>query len=96
MPFNQIKQNMIQLSDNPKIQGAGATFTTTSGMLTVLEIIPGALGVVATMMGMILTWVMISKVRLDKKKRKLEIRLMEKEHVCEKCKENRRHHSESE
>lgn len=90
----ELKQNMVQLIDNPKVQAAGATFTTTSGMLTVLNYIPNVLGILATTAGLILTWVMIRKGRLDAKKIKLEIKLMEKEHVCETCLENRRHHEE--
>ena len=86
----ELRQTMVQVAQNPNAQAAGATFTTTSGMLTYLGWLPPVLGVLATVMGMILTWFMISKVRLDKKKSKLEIKIMKKELVCDDCIENRR------
>ena len=85
-----IKENLSQLSDNPKIQAAGATFTTASGLGTVLNYLPDFLGIVATMTGIMFTWVMIRKGRLDARKIKLEIKLMKQERICEKCKSNRR------
>lgn len=95
MAQSQIKHSLAQLSEHPKIQTAAATFTTASGVLTVLQIIPIILGCIATIMGMILTYYMISNVKLDRKKRKREIKIMEKEHICEACHENRRKHVES-
>ena len=85
-----MKQQLAQLSENPKVQGFWATWATTSGILTLLEYIPVVLGVPSMMMGMVLTWSMISKVGLDIKKTKMEIKLMEKEHVCKNCIDNRR------
>ena len=88
----EMKDSLVQLSNNPKVQAFGATFTTASGMGTVLNYLPDALGVVATMTGIMFTWVMIRKGRLDAKKIRLEIKLMKKEHLCEACKDNRRDH----
>jgi hypothetical protein len=87
---HKLKQSIVELSDNPKIQAAGATFATASGMGTYLDYIPDMLGIIATTTGIILTWVMIRKGRLDAKKIRMEIKLMEKEHVCGTCIENRR------
>ena len=86
----EIKESLSQLSDNPKIQAAGAAFTTASGLGTVLNYLPDFLGIVATMTGILFTWVMIRKGRLDARKIKLEIKLMKQERICEKCKSNRR------
>lgn len=88
----EMKESLVQLSNNPKIQAAGATFTTASGMGTFLNYLPDVLGVVATMTGIMFTWVMIRKGRLDAEKIRLEINLMEKERLCEACNSNRRDH----
>ena len=73
------KQNVIHLSDNPKMQGFWATWTTVFGLGTVLDYIPGVLGMAGTFMGLLLTWVMIRKGWLSSKKLKLEIVMMEEQ-----------------
>lgn len=90
----ELKQSLIQLTENPKAQGLAATFTTISGAGTMLNYLPAVLGMIATSAGIMLTWVMIRKGRLDTKKIKLEIRLMKKQYICEKCIENRRDENE--
>lgn len=76
MNQEQLKQSLVQLGNDPKIQAVGATWTTSWGVVTVLNLIPDILGVVATIMGIVFTWVMIRKGRLDAKKIKLEINMM--------------------
>lgn len=85
-----MRQEALHAMENVKLQAVMATLTTTSGMLTLLDYLPKVLGVVATFLGLVLTWVMISKVGLERKKTKIEIALMRKELECEKCKNNRR------
>ena len=60
---------------NGKAEALASTFTTAAGMATFLEYIPGVLGVVATLSGITLTWVMICKGRLEMKRIKLAIAL---------------------
>jgi hypothetical protein len=81
-----LKQSVEQLTDSQTGQGLAATFTTISGVGTVLNYLPALLGMAATMMGIMLTWVMINKGRLGAKKIKLEIALMKKQHKCSNCK----------
>jgi len=80
-----MKQELIQLAENPKIQGVVATYTTMSGVMTVLGYLPPILGSFGAFAGLVLTWVMICKgmggVKLNKleaKRKQLEIRVLEK------------------
>ena len=62
------KQEQVKmLADNPKIQAAGATFTTLSGIGTIAGYLSPILAVVATTIGIVFTWVMINKGRAGKK-----------------------------
>jgi len=56
-----------------KSEALASTFTTLAGVATLLEFIPVMLGVVATLSGIILTWIMICKGRLEMKRIKIEI-----------------------
>ncbi|MCK5611044.1 hypothetical protein KAR91_54730 [Candidatus Pacearchaeota archaeon] len=84
-----IKEAMQQAIESPKGQGLAATFTTMSGLGTVLELLTPVLGAVATMAGLTLTWVMIGNGRrkrrmdaesfkLSSEKQRLEIEVLEK------------------
>ena len=85
-----IKEAAHRAIENPKAQVVGATWTTGFGLGTMLNYIPDILGVIATLMGLALTGVMISKGLIDRKKSKLEVKIMEKEITCEECLRNRR------
>ncbi|MCK5615755.1 hypothetical protein KAR91_78555 [Candidatus Pacearchaeota archaeon] len=71
--------------ENPKGQHFWATFTTMSGMGTVMDWIPDIPGMIASVLGITLTWIMIRKgmadrrnCRLDSKKKELEIEILER------------------
>ncbi len=68
-----LAQHTSAMVENGKAQALASTFTTAAGLGTVLDYLPDALGVFATMSGITLTWVMICKVRLDIKKVKASI-----------------------
>ena len=62
-----------EIVKNGKSEALGATFTTMAGVVTYFEYIPELLGVVATLSGITLTWVMICKGRLEMKRIKIAI-----------------------
>lgn len=69
---------------NPKIAGAVSAGTTTTGLGTILDFIPGEIGKLATLVGICLSLVLIythwRKGRIEYQKTQLEIKiLMEKE-----------------
>jgi hypothetical protein len=74
-----ITQHAITLSENGKAQALASTFTTAAGIGTVLDYLPDMLGIIATLSGISLTWIMICKSRLDIKRIKLEIEEKEDE-----------------
>lgn len=68
-----IAQHAIAITENGKAQALASTFTTAAGIGTVLDYLPDMLGIIATLSGITLTWIMICKSRLDIKRIKLEI-----------------------
>ena len=72
-----MKQSIIDhaatITESGKAQALASTFTTAAGIGTVLDYLPNMLGVIATISGITLTWIMICKSRLDIKRIKLEI-----------------------
>jgi hypothetical protein len=62
-----------------RAQAVAATSTTAAGLGTFFDYLPDALGVIATLSGITLTWVMIYKGRLGAKKNRLEIEVLEKQ-----------------
>ena len=84
-----IKDALQQAIESPKSQSLAATFTTMSGIGTVLDLLTPVLGVMATLAGFTLTWVMIGNGRLKRRmdaetfrlsseKQRLEIEVLEK------------------
>lgn len=74
---DKVKASIIQhaqaITESGKTQALGATFTTMAGVSTVLDYLPDVLGIIATLSGISLTWLMIYKSRLDIKRIKIEI-----------------------
>jgi len=68
-----IAQHAITVTESGKAQALASTFTTAAGVGTVLDYLPDMLGIIATLSGITLTWIMICKSRLDIKRIKLEI-----------------------
>ena len=84
-----VRDALQQAIESPKSQSLAAGFTTMSGLGTVLELLTPVLGVVATMAGLTLTWIMIGNGRrkrrmdaesfkLSSEKQRLEIEVLEK------------------
>lgn len=73
---NKLKPSMGQhiatIMEDGKLSALYATFTTAAGLGTLLDYLPDFLGVAATMSGLILTWVMICRTRLQIKVLKQE------------------------
>ncbi len=79
-----VKEGLQQLASNPKIASVVSTATTGTGVGTFLDLIPNDIGKLATLVGIILSSVLIythwRKGRIEYKKTQLEIAiLMEKE-----------------
>ena len=74
-----IAQHATTIVESGKTQALASTFTTAAGIGTILDYLPDMLGVIATMSGITLTWIMICKSRLDIKRIKLEIENKEEE-----------------
>lgn len=70
-----LQESVQEIVKNGKAEALASTFTTVAGVATFLEYIPGVLGIVATVSGITLTWVMICKGRLEMKRIKLAIAL---------------------
>jgi hypothetical protein len=69
-----IGQVMTDASQNPKYAHLIAMLTTSVGVSTIFEILPKVTGVVAGMSGIVLTWVLICKARVETKKIEMEMR----------------------
>lgn len=79
-----VKEGLQQLASDPKVASAISTITTGTGVGTFLDLIPNDIGKLATLVGIILSSVLIythwRKGRIEYKKTQLEITiLMEKE-----------------
>lgn len=79
-----VKEGLTTLAQNPKVASAVSTITTGTGLGTFLDLIPNEVGKLATVVGIILSSVLIythwRKGRIEYKKTQLEIIiLMEKE-----------------
>ena len=79
-----VKEGLQELASNPKIASAVSAATTGTGLGTFLDLIPNDIGKLATLVGIILSSVLIythwHKGRIEYKKTQLEIAiLMEKE-----------------
>ena len=70
---SNVLQHISTITESGKAQALGATFTTMAGVTTILDYLPDMLGVIATLSGITLTWLMICKSRLEIKRIKAEI-----------------------
>ena len=68
-----VEQHVQNVVENTKVIGTVSTATTAAGLGTVLNYIPDILGSVATMAGILLSWFLIRKVRMETAKIKLEM-----------------------
>lgn len=83
-PGLNVKEVVQELATNPKAASVVSTLTTSTGIGTLLNLIPNDIGKLATLVGIILSIVLIythwRKGRIEYKKTQLEINiLMEKE-----------------
>lgn len=69
-----VMQHATTIVESGKAQALASTFTTAAGVGTVLDYLPDMLGIIATISGITLTWIMICKSRLEIRKIKAEIR----------------------
>ena len=67
---------MANAAENTKAAASISTATTAAGLGTVLNYIPDVLGSVATMAGIMLSWFLIRKVRMETRKIKLEMEVL--------------------
>lgn len=79
-----VKEGLTELAQNPKVASAVSTITTGTGLGTFLDLIPNEIGKLATLVGIVLSSVLIythwRKGRIEYQKTQLEIMiLMEKE-----------------
>lgn len=85
-----IKSEVIQLAMDPKTAAVVATTTTGTGISTIFDLIPGDIGKLATLIGMILSIILIYSHILSVKKTKLEITILkEKEKLYTKDNEEK-------
>lgn len=74
------KEGLVELAQNPKIASSVSTLTTGTGLGTLLDIIPNDIGKLATVVGIILSSVLIythwRKGRIEYKKTQLEILIL--------------------
>lgn len=68
-----IEQHVASVVENTKVVGTVSTATTAAGLGTVLNYLPDVLGSAATMAGIMLSWFLIRKVRMETRKIKLEM-----------------------
>lgn len=71
-----IEQHVQSVVENTKVAASISTATTAAGLGTVLNYLPDVLGSVATMAGILLSWFLIRKVRMETKKIKLEMEVL--------------------
>ena len=71
-----IEQAVANVAENTKVAASISTVTTAAGLGTVLNYIPDVLGSVATMAGILLSWFLIRKVRMETRKIKLEMEVL--------------------
>ncbi len=78
-----IKEGLIDLAQNPKVASIVSTATTGTGIGTFLDLIPNDIGKLATLVGILLSCVLIythlRKGRIEYKKTQLEIELLKSE-----------------
>lgn len=77
------KEGLQQLVSNPKVASGVSAMTTGSGLGTLLDLIPNDIGKLATLVGIVLSTVLIythwCKGRIEYKKTQLEILILKEE-----------------
>lgn len=72
-----VKEGLTELAQNPKVASAVSTVTTGTGLGTFLDVIPNDIGKLATLVGIVLSSVLIythwRKGRIEYEKTQLEI-----------------------
>lgn len=75
-----VREGLQQLASNPKIASGVSAMTTGSGLGTLLDLIPDDIGKLATLVGIVLSVVLIythwRKGRIEYKKTQLEILIL--------------------
>jgi hypothetical protein len=75
------KEQIIQAASSPKLAATVSAATTSTGMATVLEWIPDDIGKLATLVGIVLSLLLIYSHSLTIRKSRIELRRMEAEEV---------------
>lgn len=73
-----VKESLQELAQNPKIAAGVSTMTAGTGTGTMLDFIPGDIGKLATLVGIILSVILIRVHLINLKKSKLELEIMKK------------------
>jgi hypothetical protein len=77
-----MKENLIELAENTRVAGSVAAATTGTGLGTILDLIPENIGKLATLIGIVLSLVLIythwRKGRIEYEKTRLEIMILKK------------------
>jgi hypothetical protein len=74
-----IKQEAIQLAQNPKIASGVSALTTGTGVGTFLDWIPNDIGKLATLVGILLSVILIRVHLMSMKKTQLEVDILRQE-----------------
>jgi len=84
-PGLNVKEVIQELATNPKTASVVSTLTTSTGIVTILDLIPNDIGKLATVVGIILSTVLIythwRKGRIEYEKTKLEITILKEKEV---------------
>lgn len=79
-----VKEGLQQLAQSPKIAASVSAVTTGTGAGTILEYIPDDIGKLATLIGIILSVILIRVHLVSLKKAQIELKMM-KEKEAERC-----------
>jgi hypothetical protein len=74
-----VRDSLEQVANNPKVAGAVATITSGTGAGTVFDWIPTDIGKLATLIGIILSVILIKVHLVNLKKANLELEILKKE-----------------
>lgn len=74
-----VRETVEQIAHNPKVAGLVGTATTGTGMGTIFDIIPDDIGKLATVVGIILSCILIRTHWTNMKKANLELEMLREE-----------------
>ena len=74
-----VREELVQLSHNPKIASGVSALTTGTGVGTFLDYIPNDIGKLATLVGIVLSIILIRVHLLGLKKTQLEVEILKQE-----------------